>query len=685
MGKKITLLLILLLPLLSAAGETLRGNSVLGGVKDDVASCFVADDVMMSSMRTVSLGVKTEKAVSLAPFGERGEELVRSVVVSGSLRKSGPDYVVRIILKDRKGGERLILESYEELTSGCADELTFSGYGEETLLMDGVDADSIVVCVRDAEVRLDEVGYSVEPVSQVGVTAAGNRKRQVESIVERINRYNVANRKLWRAAVTDVSLLDYGTKKRVVGIADGASSLGIEYYGGGIFEMGSHAGMARSRKYKTINNDYTDTLYVDHFSWRNRHKTDWLTHHKNQGASKQCTSYATVGCLEALINLYYNQKLDLNFSEQYMIDRCGNPGALGYLQSLRELKEYGVFDSLSYPYGCEMKEQFDYEYMAKIRGYVNLEDSVVKENLKFDKDYWRLVKKSIMEEGPLLSGYRESPGSDGGHAMVLYGWGTIRQGDVISFSDIYNIQTFPDHIVIDENNEYIGQTYWLFKSTYEQGSYLPRDYKLLINPSMMMPGPFVLKGPIKLVYASGEKIAVCCTDNDGDGYYNWGIGPKPPHCPTGVWDKPDGDDTDSEVGPLDDYGHLLPTNPDLLDTTYIDEYRLDEDTVHIYQHTVVVEDGYWEIYAPVIFHNGAKLIVRSGGGVYTKYKLTDVDLYLDDGSIFIEELNNIKNISANRNKVPVGYYNLYGQKLDKPRKGMNIIRYNDGTARKVLK
>ena len=197
MGKKITLLLILLLPLLSVAGETLRGNSVLGGVKDDVASCFVADDVMRSSMRTVSLGVKTGKAMSLAPFGERGDGLVRSVVVSGSLRKSGPDYVVRIILKDRKGGERLILESYEELTSGCADELTFSGYGEETLLMDGVDADSIVVCVRDAEVRLDEVGYSVEPVSQVGVTAAGNRKRQVESIVERINRYNVANRKLW--------------------------------------------------------------------------------------------------------------------------------------------------------------------------------------------------------------------------------------------------------------------------------------------------------------------------------------------------------------------------------------------------------------------------------------------------------------------------------------------------------
>ena len=98
MGKKITLLLILLLPLLSAAGETLRGNSVLGGVKDDVASCFVADDVMKSSMRTVSLGVKTEKAMSLAPFGERGDGLVRSVVVSGSLRKSGPDYVVRIIL-----------------------------------------------------------------------------------------------------------------------------------------------------------------------------------------------------------------------------------------------------------------------------------------------------------------------------------------------------------------------------------------------------------------------------------------------------------------------------------------------------------------------------------------------------------------------------------------------------------
>ena len=80
--QSITVLLLWLFPLLSVAGETLRGNSVLGGVKDDVASCFVADGVMKSSMRTVSLGVKTGKAMSLAPFGERGDGLVRSVVVS---------------------------------------------------------------------------------------------------------------------------------------------------------------------------------------------------------------------------------------------------------------------------------------------------------------------------------------------------------------------------------------------------------------------------------------------------------------------------------------------------------------------------------------------------------------------------------------------------------------------------
>lgn len=37
-----------------------------------------------------------------------------------------------------------------------------------------------------------------------------------------------------------------------------------------------------------------------------------------------------------------------------------------------------------------------------------------------------------------------------------------------------------------------------------------------------------------------------------------------------------------------------------------------------------------------------------------------------------------------KNITDSGYYDLNGRKLNKPKKGINIIRYSDGTTRKVL-
>ena len=248
MGRILTTILVLSLTWLPAVQATSSSekNTLLSGVKDEVQSCFVMDEGSSASMTTIAVGRNTDRLLMLSPFVNKGPESVRSVVVSGRLTKKSPDYIVRIILKDKQGGERLVLESYEEIAPGGAETLTFSGYGEETLVMDGVDADSIMVFARDAVVELESVSYSAMRLKG-DVTPAQNRKKQVESVVERINAYNVANRKLWRAAATKVSMLDYGTKKRVVGIDDRSSTLGFEYYGGGIFEMGSKSSNTKSK------------------------------------------------------------------------------------------------------------------------------------------------------------------------------------------------------------------------------------------------------------------------------------------------------------------------------------------------------------------------------------------------------------------------------------------------------
>jgi hypothetical protein len=43
-----------------------------------------------------------------------------------------------------------------------------------------------------------------------------------------------------------------------------------------------------------------------------------------------------------------------------------------------------------------------------------------------------------------------------------------------------------------------------------------------------------------------------CVDEDGDGFYNWGIGPKPATCPDDCPDEADCDDSDPEFGPYID-------------------------------------------------------------------------------------------------------------------------------------
>lgn len=74
---------------------------------------------------------------------------------------------------------------------------------------------------------------------------------------------------------------------------------------------------------------------MDVWDWRNRHGandpsspyfddddsgfTGWITPIKNQAEPTgcgSCSAFGTFGSFEAMINLYYNQHLDLDLSEQ---------------------------------------------------------------------------------------------------------------------------------------------------------------------------------------------------------------------------------------------------------------------------------------------------------------------------------------------------------------------------------
>jgi len=110
--------------------------------------------------------------------------------------------------------------------------------------------------------------------------------------------------------------------------------------------------------------------------------------------------------------------------------------------------------------------------------------------------------------------------------------------------------------------------------------------------------------------------------------------PRLRHCPAGVSDEPDGDDSDPTVGPMDAYGNLQPASADSLDTLFISTRVSYADTIHIYQHVVVTGTGIMDVSAPVTFHGGAKLFIRDGGKVYSSDAMTNVDLRMDSGGYY---------------------------------------------------
>jgi hypothetical protein len=96
-----------------------------------------------------------------------------------------------------------------------------------------------------------------------------------------------------------------------------------------------------------------------------------------------------------------------------------------------------------------------------------------------------------------------------------------------------------------------GTTVWVCKSSYGpyfgDGGYVD----LIENFSNVRKGPAPLPPVTSLVYNESNRI---CTDNDGDGYYNWGIGTKPATC-LSCPNEEDGDDSNSSLGPINDFGY----------------------------------------------------------------------------------------------------------------------------------
>ena len=299
---------------------------------------------------------------------------------------------------------------------------------------------------------------------------------------------------------------------------------GFEYYVGGVFELrasGAPSGDAG-----------TESRMIDTFDWRSRHGADqpdspyydgdgwgtgWLTRVKWQECAN-CWAHAANGAVEAQANVYFNDHIDLDLSEQDLISCAGAGSCISGgspLRSLEYIRDVGVVDQACFPNTTADGPCSD--RCASPTEITRISDLLVLTGSTDDQ-----LKDAIIRKGPIVFNI-----PSWWHSMVAVGF----QRDPID-----------------------GRTIWILKNSW---GFLWGDkgfgyVKVADNDKGHREAIF---SPVETLITTRE---IACHDRDGDGYFNWGIAPLiPDTCPAGAPHERDCNDWDSSVGPFTSDGSCV--------------------------------------------------------------------------------------------------------------------------------
>ena len=548
------------------------------------------------------------------------------------------DAYIGVTLLDTAGCEHLVYETYPLM----ADDLscTLDDVALETAALDNVRPDSLKILLRNARLTIDALHYTGRTTAAGWQTQRKNLLTSQKSYtLERLDQHLRERNMTWSVGETCYSSLTFDEKRRLLG--EGFNLMGgFEYYTGGIFVMPGALSVPAPKEADP---------FVKEFDWRNRHGKNWMTPPKTQ-SPKGCWAFGAVGPFEAYINIYYNRLLNYDLSEQDVMSCSGGQAysidsITGELEdkgghttyAIQYIEENGLVTEDCFPFqgpftDCSEKQTYPGQEILSVDSY-RMCDYWSGEGTSSDEIY---IKRKLLK-APLCYSFRydypeESPW---GHAVTLAGFKRVDLYDNIVLDFRQATQT----LTIRPGNPLIGRTAWIVKNNADE-NWGEKGYAYLVTVAMTDQYFYELSGEVHSQILTNDSIAV--TDADGDGYYCWGLGERPDNLPIGVPEEPDGDDSDPNYGPMDEYGNLqdiIKGEPLIIDkpTVYSVQKR------YCHSDIIIKKGGILGIMTDLIMYKDAHIIVEDGGKLQVRGSITraDVDV-MPGGALSLYNRTNCK-------------------------------------------